>query len=222
MYSQCQAARNTPTSTSTSHPDNLALDTWHLLGIPVHASCLVQNITGPKHLPKRCSSHVTSPLPYRTAPLVLYQSSIPTCAIYRDRQSMCLLVLGHRTDTATCCYITPRIMLSIPHAHGSKRRPEYLPLLLPPTMAPALLGIRMGHPRLPRYHMTDRSSALCFGSDARSCEALFTAVSRAAELVPSPWVICFTYFERARDWQPGSPCTTNRRRLRSHFSLPKS
>lgn len=89
-------------------------------------------------------------------------------------------------------------------------------------MAPALLGIRMGLTRLRRYHMTDRSSALCFGPDARSCEALFTAVSRAAELVPSPWIIGFIYFGRARDWQPGSPCTTNRRRLRSRFSLPRS
>jgi hypothetical protein len=89
-------------------------------------------------------------------------------------------------------------------------------------MALALLGIRMALTRLRRYHMTDRSSVLCFGSDARSCEALFTAVSRAAELVPSPWVICFIYFGCARDWQPGSPCTTNRRRLRWRFSLPKS
>lgn len=63
--------------TNYSHPGNLALDTWLLLGITsLHTqSCRVQNITGPRifrNAAPLLSSLVTSPLPYRAAPLVLH------------------------------------------------------------------------------------------------------------------------------------------------------
>lgn len=223
VYSQRQVAQNTPTSIRSSRLDNNNnLATWLLtLGAclaSLHtqaASSRIQNIAGPHVF--RNAAPLMSHRRYHIVLPPLYCANPAALPVrYIEIGTACASLF---LDTATC-YSSDTINATKTTYYQQTSTRIALPL--PPITAPALLGIRMSLTRLPRYHMTDRSSALFFGPRCPFLRRLFIAVSSAAELVPSPWVICFIYFERARDWQPGRPCTTNRRRLRSHFSLHKS